>query len=109
MKIFSALSFTLLSMISLSTSTAFAQTQVVSNVCGSHVPGSAMLVSQRSGVSTGNLKLAPSGGSSEKKTCETTNAPATNEQGENGTNRCTTCTYSSSGHVTVNCIFIKPK
>ncbi|BDA69802.1 hypothetical protein CAL7716_039680 [Calothrix sp. PCC 7716] len=52
---------------------------------------------------------APSGGGTEKKDCVTTNAPATNSQGENGTNRCTTCTYSTNGHVTVNCLFIKTK
>ncbi|WP_427162505.1 hypothetical protein ACQFX9_13720 [Aliinostoc sp. HNIBRCY26] len=53
--------------------------------------------------------IAQPGGATEQKTCETTNAPATNSQGENGTNRCTTCTYSSNNLVTFKCIFIKPK
>ncbi len=67
------------------------------------------LISQRTTTTTNNNNerlTQPSGNGTEKKTCETTNAPATNEQGENGTNRCTSCSYSNGGF-TVNCVFIK--
>ncbi|KYC40010.1 hypothetical protein WA1_29060 [Scytonema hofmannii PCC 7110] len=87
------------------------QAEVVSQSCSDAVHSTKYtLASSRPAKPGSNLPIAaPQGGSTEKKSCETTNAPGTNKQGVNGTNRCTTCTYSSNGHVTVNCIFIKPK
>jgi hypothetical protein len=87
------------------------QGEVVSQNCTDAVHTTKYtLVSSRPAVPSSRLPLAlPGDGSTEKKTCETTHAPATNEQGVNGTNRCTTCTYSSSGKFTIKCIFIKPQ
>lgn len=87
------------------------QAEVISQSCTDAVHSTKQtLISSRPVRPSSSLPIAaPGGGSTEKKTCETTNAPATNPQGVNGSNRCTTCTYSSSGHVSVNCIFIKPK
>lgn len=87
------------------------QAEVISRNCTDAVhSANYTLVSLRQAQTNTQLPIAqPGGGSTEQKTCETTNAPGTNSQGVNGTNRCTTCTYSSSGHVTVKCIFIKPK
>ncbi|KAF3886947.1 MULTISPECIES: hypothetical protein [Nostocales] len=87
------------------------QAEVVSQNCTDAVRfAKYTLASSRPAQPSSNLPIAaPQEGPTEKKTCETTNSPGTNKQGENGTNRCTTCTYSSNGHVTVNCIFIKTK
>lgn len=86
------------------------QSEVISRNCTGAVHSiNYTLISSRTVQPNAKLPIAQPGGSTEKKTCETTNAPATNSQGVNGTNRCTTCTYSPSGHVTVNCIFIKPR
>lgn len=86
------------------------QSEVISHNCTDAVHSTNYtLISSRTLQPNAKLPIAQPGGSTEKKTCETTNAPATNSQGVNGTNRCTTCTYSSSGHVSVKCIFIKPK
>ncbi|MCF4967589.1 hypothetical protein [Nostoc sp. CMAA1605] len=86
------------------------QAEVISRNCADAVhAANYTLVSVLPAPTNTQRAIAQPGGSTEQKTCETTNAPATNSQGVNGTNRCTTCTYSSNGHVTVNCIFIKPK
>jgi hypothetical protein len=88
------------------------QAKVISHSCNDAVyfTKQTMLVSSRPVNPNSNRPItAPSGGGTEKKDCVTTNAPATNDKGENGTNRCTTCTYSTNGHVTVNCLFIKTK
>lgn len=87
------------------------QAEIISPSCNDAVHSiKYSLVSSRPVRPNSKLPITdPGGGSTEKKTCETTNAPGTNPKGVNGTNRCTTCTYSSSGHVTVNCIFLAPK
>ncbi|BAZ27992.1 hypothetical protein NIES4074_04220 [Cylindrospermum sp. NIES-4074] len=87
------------------------QAEVVSRNCADAVQSTRhTLISVRPGQPASSLPIAaPRGGANEKKSCETTNAPATNPQGVNGTNRCTSCTYSSNGVFTVNCIFLPPK
>ncbi|UKP00266.1 hypothetical protein [Nostoc sp. UHCC 0870] len=107
------ISMTILATALVSTAAMAAQPQaeVISQSCTDAIHSTnPTLVSLRPVQPNSKLPIAaPGGGSTEKKTCETTHAPATNPQGVNGSNRCTTCTYSSSGHVSVNCIFIKPK
>ncbi|TWH50632.1 hypothetical protein CAL7102_04959 [Dulcicalothrix desertica PCC 7102] len=109
-RIYATLSMTILATALVSTTAIAARptSEVISKNCNDGVHTT--LISSRPVTPSSNLPItAPSGGGTEKKTCETTNAPGTNEQGENGTNRCTTCTYSSSGHVSVKCIFKKAK
>jgi hypothetical protein len=86
------------------------QVEIISKSCIDAVQSTKYtLVSSRPLQPNSSLPITAPGGSNEKKTCETTNAPGTNSKGVNGTSRCTTCTYSSNGHFTVNCIFIAPK
>jgi hypothetical protein len=85
------------------------QTEVVSKNCGDITKHTTLVALTPVKPGSSLPITAPERGETEKKDCSTTNAPATNDKGENGTNRCTTCTYSTNGHVTVNCIFIKTK
>ncbi len=89
--------------------------QVLSNRCEdavliSQVPARSRTMSQgrtatpRPAIPMNNQQLKPNGNVAESKDCTTTTAPATNEQGQNGVNKCTSCSYSNGGF-TVNCIF----
>ncbi|OKH52788.1 hypothetical protein NIES2101_13050 [Calothrix sp. HK-06] len=112
--IYATVSMTILATALVSSTAIAAQptAKVISHSCNDAVYSTkqTMLASSRPVQPNKGLPIAaPSGGGTKKKDCVTTNAPATNGKGENGTNRCTTCTYSTNGHVTVNCLFIKTK
>uniref|UniRef100_B8HMD3 Secreted protein n=1 Tax=Cyanothece sp. (strain PCC 7425 / ATCC 29141) TaxID=395961 RepID=B8HMD3_CYAP4 len=104
MKSLAILPFVLLSMVPFSASNALAETKVISRDCGTSL-SSPLLISRN--LQPGSSKLGTDENSTGQKICETTDAPATNSKGENGTNRCTSCHYTAINEFSVNCVFIK--